>query len=610
VPTLLLFAAAGILAALGYLLWRSTAMEQQLRAAEHERAQAIAERIVQRAPATPAAFALVPAVQRATVTRDGIVRHDDTGWLAPQPSPIDRDLVVEDRLARAAAAEFVEHDAAAAERMFDELLAAALVPSMRLQVVVAAAWQARRAGAVTRSATLQNELDALLADVQPGDLARPALATAVAGALRLVAGAEPSPAWSRKLGPFLPELLVAGASTTPPWAAEHAAVVARRTLLQRIAAAWQQIAPRQPNGVAAANGDTAPGASVELLWWQPRDDGGHDVALLSPADFCSAVTQAGRAGALLELPPPYSLLAATDLQTTFAGVPGLRGIGTLDEQPREPPWLRPLLLGALLLVLTFALALAVVVQLRGARAEVRAARTQSEFLTTVTHELKTPLAGIRLLGEMLAEGRAKGREADYYRMLAGEAARLSLLIENVLDLGRLERGERAYDLRATELGELVRETLAWFAPVAERDGVVVACHDELGPVTLPLDRAAFVQALVAVLDNAHKYGRAGQRIDVTLRSGDGGRRAVLDVRDRGDGVPAAERERIFARFVRGSAHAHGSTPGVGIGLHLARTIAHKLGGELSVGDPLDGGPGARFTFSFPLPGSPAPAQLP
>jgi two-component system phosphate regulon sensor histidine kinase PhoR len=322
------------------------------------------------------------------------------------------------------------------------------------------------------------------------------------------------------------------------------------------------------------------------------------------------VTQAGRAGALLELPPPYSLLAATDLQTTFAGVPGLRGIGTLDEQPREPPWLRPLLLGALLLVLTFALALAVVVQLRGARAEVRAARTQSEFLTTVTHELKTPLAGIRLLGEMLAEGRAKGREADYYRMLAGEAARLSLLIENVLDLGRLERGERAYDLRATELGELVRETLAWFAPVAERDGVVVACHDELGPVTLPLDRAAFVQALVAVLDNAHKYGRAGQRIDVTLRSGDGGRRAVLDVRDRGDGVPAAERERIFARFVRGSAHAHGSTPGVGIGLHLARTIAHKLGGELSVGDPLDGGPGARFTFSFPLPGSPAPAQLP
>ena len=78
-PTLLLFAAAGIVAALGYLLWRSTAMEQQLRAAEHERAQAIAERIVQRAPATPAAFALVPAVQRATVTRDGAVRHDDTG---------------------------------------------------------------------------------------------------------------------------------------------------------------------------------------------------------------------------------------------------------------------------------------------------------------------------------------------------------------------------------------------------------------------------------------------------------------------------------------------------------------------------------------------------
>ncbi|MCU0864310.1 MAG: HAMP domain-containing histidine kinase [Planctomycetes bacterium] len=607
---LLLFAAAGIVVALGYLLWRSTAMEQQLRAAEHERAQALAERIVQRAPATSAAFALVPSAQRALVTADGVVAHEDTGWLAPQPSPIDRDLVVEDRLARAAAAEFVAHDVAGAERMFDELLAAALVPSMRLQVVVAAAWQARRAGAVARVATLQIELDPLLADVRPGDLARPELATAVAGALRLVAGSEPPPPWSGKLGPFLPELLVAGASSPPSWAAEHAAVVARRTLLQRLAAAWQQLAPRQPTGIAAANRDTAPIEPAELLWWQLRDDGGHDVALLTPATFGAVVAQAGRDGALLELPPPYTLLPAEDLQTTFAGVPGLRGIGRSDEQEREPPWLRPLLLGALLLVLMFALGTAIVVQLRGARAEVRAVRTQSEFLTTVTHELKTPLAGIRLLGEMLAEGRAKGREADYYRMLAGEAARLSLLIENVLDLGRLERGERAYDLRASELGELVRETLAWFAPVAERDGVVVACHDELGPVTLPLDRAAFVQALVAVLDNAHKYGRAGQRIDVTLRSSEGGRRAVLDVRDRGCGVPAAERERIFARFVRGSAHAHGSTPGVGIGLHLARTIAHKLGGELSVGDPLDGGPGARFTFCFPLPGSPAPAQLP
>jgi two-component system phosphate regulon sensor histidine kinase PhoR len=248
--------------------------------------------------------------------------------------------------------------------------------------------------------------------------------------------------------------------------------------------------------------------------------------------------------------------------------------------------------------------------LRGARAEVRAARAQSEFLTTVTHELKTPLAGIRLLGEMLAEGRAKGREQDYYRMLAGEAGRLSLLIDNVLDLGRLERGERAYDLRATGLDGVITDTLALFAPVAERDGLRVEWQDALGPVMLPLDRSAFAQALVAVLDNARKYGRDGGRIDVATRAADDGRSAILDVRDHGVGVPADERERIFARFVRGRAHAHGGTPGVGIGLHIARTIARRLGGDLVAGDPLDGGPGARFSFSFPLPSPAQPANAP
>jgi signal transduction histidine kinase len=79
-----------------------------------------------------------------------------------------------------------------------------------------------------------------------------------------------------------------------------------------------------------------------------------------------------------------------------------------------------------------------------------------------------------------------------------------------------------------------------------------------------------------------------------------GERLAIDVRDRGPGVPVAERERIFARFVRGAPHAHGSTPGVGIGLYLARSIARALDGDLVCGDPLDGGPGARFTFFLPL----------
>jgi two-component system phosphate regulon sensor histidine kinase PhoR len=108
--------------------------------------------------------------------------------------------------------------------------------------------------------------------------------------------------------------------------------------------------------------------------------------------------------------------------------------------------------------------------------------------------------------------------------------------------------------------------------------------------------------LVSVLDNARKYSGKGTAIEVATRRENG--HVVVDVRDHGDGVEPDERERIFERFVRGREHAHGSTPGVGIGLYLARTIARRLGGELCCVSPADGGRGAVFRFTFPLETSP------
>jgi two-component system phosphate regulon sensor histidine kinase PhoR len=273
----------------------------------------------------------------------------------------------------------------------------------------------------------------------------------------------------------------------------------------------------------------------------------------------------------------FDVAATTD--DAPLGVPGLRAVVDPTARELESVWLRPLLLAGLALGLGVAIAVAVRLQLRAAQREVALARTQSEFLTTVTHELKTPLAGIRLLGEMLAEGRARGREQDYYRMLAGEAERLSQLIQNVLDLGRIERGERAYDLRSHDVGELVATTLAWFAPLVRQDGLVVASTVS-GLCRARIDRDAFVQALVAVLDNARKYGASGGRLDVVVVGGEANVRVA--VRDHGPGVPESEHESVFAKFVRGQAHRHGSTPGVGIGLYLARTIVRRLGGELAV----------------------------
>lgn len=581
---------------LGFLSWRAASSEQQLRAVERERADAVAERLLQRAPGSSAAFGAVPAAQRAVRRADGTFDLDDVAWLEVVESPLDRDFVVEDRLARAAVAEAGEAGSEGAVAEFTALLAASLPPAQRLDVLLAAQWFVQRhpqvaaaLGSVTAETVADTheppdeEVERLLASLQPVDLARPARARALASALRLMAtrrsGASLHPVADR-LVPWLPPEVFASLPERARWQAQHAQIVQRRGTLMDLRAAW----PR----VAAANAFTAPqlvaADARHLLWVLPRVDRGHDLALLTPAEFVAALEQAGRDTALPELPPPFVFDVAVTTDDDPLGVPGLRAVVDPTARELESVWLRPLLLAGLALGLGVAIAVAVRLQLRAAQREVALARTQSEFLTTVTHELKTPLAGIRLLGEMLAEGRARGREQDYYRMLAGEAERLSQLIQNVLDLGRIERGERAYDLRSHDVGELVATTLAWFAPLVRQDGLVVASTVS-GLCRARIDRDAFVQALVAVLDNARKYGGSGGRLEVAVVGGPrvGGEAAVrVAVRDHGPGVQESEHESVFAKFVRGQAHQHGSTPGVGIGLYLARTIVRRLGGELAV----------------------------
>jgi len=99
------------------------------------------------------------------------------------------------------------------------------------------------------------------------------------------------------------------------------------------------------------------------------------------------------------------------------------------------------------------------------------------------------------------------------------------------------------------------------------------------------------------MDNARKYAASGGKLDVTARSN--GTRQLIAIRDYGPGIPAGDRDEIFSRFRRGSEHKNGSIPGVGLGLHLARTIALAHGGSLDVTAPDDGGPGACFVFSLP-----------
>ena len=160
--------------------------------------------------------------------------------------------------------------------------------------------------------------------------------------------------------------------------------------------------------------------------------------------------------------------------------------------------------------------------------------------------------------------------------------RLSLLIENVLDLGRLDRGERSYDLRSLDLNELVEEVVGLFRPIAEQAGMAVLVSGE-AKSEVRGDRHALTQVLLNLLDNARKYGSrnrgdSGQKIRVRVSDGE------VSVADEGPGLHGEDRELVFERFRRGERQRDGSVPGVGLGLYLAREIMRQHGGTLEVTD--------------------------
>lgn len=293
-----------------------------------------------------------------------------------------------------------------------------------------------------------------------------------------------------------------------------------------------------------------------------------------------------------------------DVALVHPVVDATRGVTVLEGAWQVAPAVRaatgaPWLLGTLLLALALLFATALWSTLRGLRRAALAQQARSEFLTSVTHELKTPLASLRLLSELLASKRVAdaAEQQEYHELLASETTRLCALVENVLDLGRTERGERGLESRPVSVAEWLAETCAILQPMLAREGLPLHVDTVAAELTVRGDRGALTQALLNVLENARKYGASARGVQVTASAS--GAQVRVAVRDFGPGVPEAERERVFGKFVRGRAQASGAVPGLGLGLYLARAIARAHGGELSCTAPDDGAGGALLLFTLP-----------
>lgn len=253
-------------------------------------------------------------------------------------------------------------------------------------------------------------------------------------------------------------------------------------------------------------------------------------------------------------------------------------------------------LGWTLGVMGFVVLLGALFVWRAVQAESRLAARKAEFVSTVSHELRTPLTSIRMYADMLKEGWVKDEASarDYFALIAAESERLARLVNNVLDFSRIERGKKTFEMRTGDPAPVVREAAETLRPYLKEKGLRLEIDV---PETLPaatFDRDALVQILVNLIDNASKHGKDEVRVEATAKDGS----VVLRVLDRGPGVPAADRERIFDPFTRG---ANAGAGGSGLGLALVRHYANAHRGRVEVSD-REGG-GAVFSLVLPAAGA-------
>lgn len=234
----------------------------------------------------------------------------------------------------------------------------------------------------------------------------------------------------------------------------------------------------------------------------------------------------------------------------------------------------------------------------GAR-QITLARQQQDFVSAVSHELKTPLTSIRMYGEMLREGWAgEEKRREYYRFIHEESERLSRLIDNVLQLARLERQGLRLDLKPVALNTVFDLLRSKVQGLAERAGFTVTFRNDLdASTTLLVDTDALMQIVLNLVENAVKFSAKAERREIEISARPEGRdRICLGVRDYGPGIERSQLKRIFELFYRPGSELTRETTGTGIGLALVRQLARAMHGEAEV---LNREPGAEFRIVVP-----------
>jgi two-component system phosphate regulon sensor histidine kinase PhoR len=232
------------------------------------------------------------------------------------------------------------------------------------------------------------------------------------------------------------------------------------------------------------------------------------------------------------------------------------------------------------------------------RRERQLRQLKEDFISNVSHELKTPLSLIGMFSEILKTGRVKSQETrmEYYGIIHNEAERMGHLIGNLLDFASLERGKRANHFEAVNLAQLVGRELEAYNYQIQKEGFQLTTVMPEGTPEIYADPVAISMALFNLLDNSVKYSGEGKQITVKVAQENG--YIDVSVADKGPGIPVEEQQKIFEKFYRGSTAVGRKVRGSGIGLSITKHVAEMHGGTVLVDSKV--GRGSTFTLRIPI----------
>jgi len=234
---------------------------------------------------------------------------------------------------------------------------------------------------------------------------------------------------------------------------------------------------------------------------------------------------------------------------------------------------------------------------RAVNRELGVARLQSDFVSAVSHEFRTPLTALRQFNEILEEedGPTSAQRRSYYQAQTRATERLHRLVESLLDFGRMEAGRRPYHFKPVDAAAIAQKVTAEFLSENNRRGFDVRYQSDSARHPVSADSDALSRALWNLLDNAVKYSVDSRTVELRVSRANGA--VAIAVRDHGIGIPTSEQKTIFQKFVRGAASTSGGIRGTGLGLAMVRHIVEAHDGTIELQS--TEGQGSTFTIVLP-----------